>query len=506
MPPSRLRHGLDNAIDRLCGRLADPERGARAVALTLAVYVALWTLYGALAKANQDLFPDMAEELVWARYPALGYFKHPPLSAYLVRLWFSIVPRADWTFYLLAILVAALALWAAWKQAGDYLSGEKRVLALALLTLVPFFNFHALKYNVNSVLMPLWAATTFWFLRSYRARGLGYAALAGVGAAAAMLCKYWSVFLLAGLAVAALIDRRRGLYFRSAAPWVTVAVGFVLLSPHLVWLVQHDYLPIHYALVVHGHKTLTTSLHDALGYLAGAAGYGALPVVLVLIAARPGGATLADMIWPQDDDRRFVAAAFLAPLLLPALAAIVSGVAVNSLWSMPAWTLLPLLLLSPRAVVIPAAPMRWILGIAIGFPVVMVLAAPVIAYVNHRSDGLPVSAQSRLISARVEQAWREVSAQPLRYVDGDISYGIAVYAADRPRPLPDLPPVEAGAIKRAGLAVVCLYEDGKCTGEARLRHRREPASRWTEVTLRRVFWGVPGRPQRYAILIIPPLP
>ena len=45
--------------------------------------------------------------------------------------------------------------------------------------LVPFFNFHALKFNVNTVLMPLWAATTFWFLRSYQTRSALYAALAG---------------------------------------------------------------------------------------------------------------------------------------------------------------------------------------------------------------------------------------------------------------------------------------------------------------------------------------
>ena len=36
--------------------------------------------------------------------------------------------------------------------------------------LVPFFHFHALKFNVNTVLMPLWAATTFWFLRSIKTR------------------------------------------------------------------------------------------------------------------------------------------------------------------------------------------------------------------------------------------------------------------------------------------------------------------------------------------------
>lgn len=501
-----LSQAAGRAIDGLNDALVDPKRRERTVVLVLTAYVVLWTLYGALAKANQDLFPDMAEELVWARDLALGFLKHPPLSPLLVKLWFGVLPSADWAFYFLAVVVAAIALWTAWRLAGDYLGGEKRVLALALLTLVPFFNFHALKYNVNTVLMPLWAATALGFLRAYRSRSLGYAALTGIGAAAAMLCKYWSVFLIAGLALAALIDARRGGYFRSLAPWITVAVGFVVMSPHLVWLVQHDFAPIHYALAVHGHKSFPTALSEAIGYLSGAAGYVVLPVALVLIAARPSGTVVADMIWPKDADRRLAAVAFWAPLLLPAAAAMLAGTAINSLWSMSAWALLPVLLLSPPALTIPAAATRRILGFAVALPVVMILAAPAIALIAHSVGGLPVSAHSRLLSAQVERAWHEVTEQPLRYVDGDIAYGIAVYAADRPRALPDLPPVPATTLKRDGLAFVCINEDAKCMGEAAARRRVEPGSRWSEVVLSRVFFGVTGHPQRYGILIEPPRP
>ena len=123
-----------------------------------------------------------------------------------MRLWFTVFPVAEWSYYLLAMLMPAIALWIVWRLSADYLDIEKRVFGLALLTLVPFFNFHALKFNVNTVLMPLWAATTWWFLRSYTTRSALYAALAGFGAAACMLGKYWSVFLLAGL-VARRADR-----------------------------------------------------------------------------------------------------------------------------------------------------------------------------------------------------------------------------------------------------------------------------------------------------------
>ena len=149
------------------------------------------------------------------------------------------------------MVLATFALWVAWRVSEGYLDGEKRVAGLLLLTFIPFFNFHALKYNANTVLIPLWALVTWFFLRSYETRSVFWAALAGAAAAAAMMGKYWSIFLLAGLGIAALADPRRAQYFRSAAPWVTIAVGAILFAPHVAWLVAQDFAPFTYAVVAH---------------------------------------------------------------------------------------------------------------------------------------------------------------------------------------------------------------------------------------------------------------
>jgi hypothetical protein len=226
--------------------------------------------------------------------------------------------------------------------------------------------------------MPLWAAATFWFLRAYTTRSAFYAALAGYGAAACMLGKYWSIVLIAGLVVAALTDRRRTIYFRSAAPWITVAAGVIVLAPHLVWLYQHDFAPFAYAVGIHGDKPFTESVVAALGYLAGSAGYVAVPVIVALAVARPNRAALADMVWPADPDRRLAAATFWAPLLLPVVGALASGTDINELWSMSAWTLLPVLLLSPPPMKISAVDTRRLLAFAVALPVVMVTVSPAI--------------------------------------------------------------------------------------------------------------------------------
>src|ERR1700693_4295229 len=112
-------------IDALRGALIDPERRERAVLVSLAAYLVLWTIYGTIAKSSQGLHPDMTELIAWSRDLSFGYLKHPPLAAWLVWLWFSVLPVAEWSYYLLAMLMPTLALWIVWRLSAGYLGAEK---------------------------------------------------------------------------------------------------------------------------------------------------------------------------------------------------------------------------------------------------------------------------------------------------------------------------------------------------------------------------------------------
>jgi 4-amino-4-deoxy-L-arabinose transferase-like glycosyltransferase len=495
-----------NTVGRLRAALIDPARRERTALLALVAYALLWAAYGTIAKSSQGLHPDMTELVAWSRDLSWGYLKHPPLAASLVWAWFAVFPFGEFGYYLLAMTMPALALWFAWRLSADYLEPEKRVAGLALLMLVPFFNFHALKFNVNTVLLPVWAMTTFWFLRSVRTRGSSYAALAGFGAALCMLGKYWSVFLLAGLIVAALIDKRRAGYFRSPAPWITVVVGAIAMAPHLYWLWQSDFAPFTYAMTIHGEKPFVGTIVAALGYLLGSLGYVALPVILVLAAARPNRAALADMVWPRDTERRLAAAAFWAPFLLPALAAVASGTEITSLWSMSAWTLLPVLLLSSPQVTWREIDTRRVVLMAAALPVVLLLASPVIAIVTRPSGAPPVNAQARLLATEVERVWHEATPQRLGFVggDGDIVLGVVAFAADKPRAmLPDLPAPGPDELKRGGMVLLCFTGDAGCLRAAALQIGAAP-SRTIQTDITQTMWGKVMPARRYTIIVVPP--
>jgi hypothetical protein len=495
-------------LDRLIDALTSARRQDRSVLAALTGYLVVWTLFGVIEKSNQDLHPDMTELIAWSRDLALGFPKHPPFAAVVVRGWFAWFPITDAAYYLLAILMATTALGIAWQLYADYLSPLKRVLALCLLTFIPFFNFHALKFNVNTVLIPLWAVTTFWFLRSFRRRSAGYAALAGIGAALCMVTKYWSIFLLVGLAVAALSDSRRGAYFKSGAPWITILTGLVIVSPHIGWLEKHDFSPIGYAMLVHGNHTFVDALWAALRYCLDSMAYVIVPIAAVLLIARPNWQTVADTFWPADRERRLVAVAFGVTLWSPVLAGLVWGVEINAIWTMSSWILFPVLVLSSPRLRVDRPSVRVVAGCAVLLPIVMLAAAPAAALVHFKLGLPPEITHTKMLAKKVETAWRTVTAKPLAYVggDGDLAYGVATYSQDRPQALPGLPEKLPAQLKKNGAVFVCTADDVPCIRRSRRIASGNPASRTIEVELAGTYWGLADKVERNVIILSPPAP
>ncbi len=504
------RATIVNALERLLTALSDPARREWTVLGVLACYAVLWTLYGVIAKSSQDLHFDFGEMYSWSLDTIWATPKHPPLAPWLVRAWFSLFPRTDWAYYLFAMVVATTALWFAWRFMARYLDGEKRAVGLALLTFVPVFNFLALKFNNNAISLPTWAATTWLFLRAYETRRADFAALAGLAAGAAMLSKYWSVFLLAGLGVAALLDRRRLDYLRSASPWITMMVGTLAIAPHLIWVATHGWRTFEWAFSSHPADRLT-AVRSCLDYMLGMAGYIAAPLLIVWFTAKPSLQAVRDSWWPADTDRRLVVLAFYAPLLLPALLAPIIGGKLVPLWPLAGVIPLPVILLSSESIQLSWTAALRILGLAIAVPLVALAASPIVALVIHRVGTDTDSPHYRLVAEAVEKVWRETSNKPLRIVgsyenlvSGTLFYyrdGPSAYEITDPRMTPW---IDDARLTHDGIAMVCPADNVLCMNALNARASAADGGKRAEVDISRRYMGASDPPQHFVIATIPP--
>src|SRR5260221_3958216 len=134
------------------GWLEGIERGWGIPALIVG-FAATWMLFLTIAYLSGDLHPDVLETWSVGRSFAWGNAKHPPLMGWVAHLWTQVFPLTDWSFRLLAMTNAAVALWAVDLIARRFVRGDKRVVVLLLLMLLPTYQFHAQRFNANAVLL-----------------------------------------------------------------------------------------------------------------------------------------------------------------------------------------------------------------------------------------------------------------------------------------------------------------------------------------------------------------
>jgi 4-amino-4-deoxy-L-arabinose transferase-like glycosyltransferase len=500
---------LIGPVERVIDAWFNREPDGRAVAILLLAFVAAWTAFHVVSQASVDLHPDLLEVYAWGRHPSTGYYKHPPLGGLIAGAWFSIFPAADWSYDLLAMVNAAVALFAIDRIARRYLSGDKRLLVLLLLLLTPFYQFLAQRFASNQTLLSTWPIATYCFLRAFETRGLAWSAAAGATAALAMLGKYYSIYLVAAFIVAALAHPARWAYLRSPSPWISAAAGLMVIGPHLHWLTTAEFTPFDYVRVAHGGSSLAEVIISVGTYLLGGLVYVALPIAVYAMAVRPDRHLLAQTLWPSDPDRRMLVVLLAAQLLLPALSAPFLGVALTSLWTMSAWFLLPIVLLAPPSVVVPRSRAVHVAASVLAVTLLALLAAPVVAWTKHKSGAKHGQEYYRLLSEDVTREWHRHTQRPLTIVAGDIHIvgAVTFYSPDHPDSVPDFgldnaPWVTPERLKREGYVIVC--DTPPCVGSAERLTAAEPRAIRRELELSRRYLGQQGKAARFLIIIVPP--
>jgi 4-amino-4-deoxy-L-arabinose transferase-like glycosyltransferase len=162
------------------GQLSRWLDSAYFVPCLLVAFVAIWTTIFSIAYYGSDLHKDTLETWSVGRVLAWGFWKHPPLMGWVANIWTQVFPLTDWSFRLLSMVNAALALYAVDLIARRFVDKDKRILILLLLLLTPTYQFHAENFNANSVLLVVWPLATYCFLRSYEDRTVFWSIAASI--------------------------------------------------------------------------------------------------------------------------------------------------------------------------------------------------------------------------------------------------------------------------------------------------------------------------------------
>lgn len=482
-------------------RIVDESGEGRIVAGALIAFVVVWMAFHTVSLWPADLRNDAAEAGLWAQAFAFGY-KHPPMTAWLFDAWFAVFPRSDWAMHLCAVLLSAVTLAIAWRLNRDHLDKNKALFGLAALILVPLFTFKTAELNASTAMLPFWAAALLFYLRARRSLGFWDSFLAGACASAAMLGKYWTVYLFAGMALAAVVGAGARRFWRSPSPYVMALGAALVIAPHLYWYVAQsggtDYAFLRQSVMT--TDTFGTALAKSLAYIFGAIAYAAGPLLL-LAALRPSRAALADLVWPADDDRQQALILFVVPMLLPAVVNLVSPYRLTPDWTLPNWALLPTVLYGSRKIAVDASAAASAGLVALAVSLVFLIAAPFIAYA-HLKAGLD---SNRPSSQEVAAVAKTLTGRPVGLYWGspDVTGNLPFYVAGA-RPLygDPLSAENRARIAAHGVLIACLDGDAGCR-KVQAALGAEPNSKAADLSIARTFLGFAGPPAAVHLAAVP---
>ena len=283
----------------------------------LVMLIAVTTAIRLLCSVSLGLGNDEAYHFLYATHPALSYFDHPPMMAWVEMAGLSL-PGAGNAAWALRIGFIALFAGSTLLLAGmttRYYGEKAGFLAALALNLTGYYGLAASMFA-----LPDGPLLFFWLLsldrlglavygpghaRTGQLRDLSepddwrlrYWAEAGLAWGGAMLSKYHAVFIPMGVAALLLLDPRRRRRLLQPGPYLALILGIAVFSPVLVWNARNGWV----SFLFQGSRAVGGWLPRP-DYLAGAilaqAGYLFpwiwIPLVVLLVRGWRGWPRLAD--------------------------------------------------------------------------------------------------------------------------------------------------------------------------------------------------------------------
>ena len=213
-------------------------------------HLIIWTLVPSLTNKNLPL--DTIEALAWGSNLDWGFNKHPPVSAFFPEVFFQIFGSQDWVFYLLSQIFVLIAFYYVFKFSNEVLGNVKlSLISVLLLESIYFYNFTTPEFNVNVCQLPFWSLVVYYSWKIYQAREIKFidCFLIGLFAALGFLSKYLFIYLLISINLLFIylifIKKIKKFDFKYL---VIIEVFIVLLVPHLIWLLNNDFITVSYGL------------------------------------------------------------------------------------------------------------------------------------------------------------------------------------------------------------------------------------------------------------------
>ena len=295
----------------------------------LLTHLAVWTLIPSITNHNLPL--DTIEALAWGSNLDWGFNKHPPLSALAVKIFYQIFGSQDWVYYFLSQLFVISAFYFVFKLSKEILNtGKHALLSVLLLEGIFFYNFTTPEFNVNVCMLPFWAMTAYYAYKCLKDNLAKDYVILGIVAAFGFLSKYLFIYLLIGIKVFYIFYIKKNNF---KINYIIPGIIFLLiLTPHLIWLTDNNYITITYGLKRTGEiKNYLDHIILPLTFLVKQIGILIPFFILLFILTK----SLKTNFPFKDQNLLFLLSIAILPIVLIFFTSVIMGAKIRTMWMTP---------------------------------------------------------------------------------------------------------------------------------------------------------------------------
>jgi 4-amino-4-deoxy-L-arabinose transferase-like glycosyltransferase len=299
-----------------------------AIGLVAAVTIARVLI---LVVSPLELHPDEAQYWWWSHSLNAGYFSKPPLIAWIVGAATSLLGNSEWAIRIASPVLhgfTALVIFAIGRRVFG--AREGLLSALAYLT-APGVSYSAWLMSTDVPLLFCWAVALYAYLRAGDEPGWRWTILCGLALGTGLLAKYAMLYLLLGIALAAIPDAKARRMLLGPRAIAIVLIAALVAAPNVWWNLTHGLSTLAHTAANAGWLHPRYSLSNVFGFLVGQFGVfgpllmaGFLVALLRLLSGRE-----------QSEDEIILAAFSVPPLVLMLVQAFL--VSANANWAATAY-------------------------------------------------------------------------------------------------------------------------------------------------------------------------
>lgn len=403
-------------------------------------HIVIWMMVACMTQANAPF--DHIEMLYWGHEWQWGYYKHPPLPAWMAEAAAMLTGDTIWSVYALSQLCIVGCFWCAWRIGSEVLRPRQSLAAAILIEPGVYYSWTTTEFNNNIAAKVCWAFFALALYYAVTRMKSRYWGIAGVFLGAALLSKYDAVLLLASCLCFSLCNQRARHCWKTRGPYILITVSALLVLPHIFWVIKNDFATIRYVQSRIASESLWLN-HLMFPVKFIAAQIAAVGTTLVLACIALG------MRWKvrrlENDAgflREFLTYVILGPLLLAIFYSACTGAQLRSMWGAAMFTYLGVFLLLWFEGESNKSVLRSLIVATAGAGLLLAGTAGCRNYFGgrFRDHVTRVDFPGDRLGDAVAKTWTDRSDAPLKYVGGDwwVSANVSAYHPLRPSVYADL--------------------------------------------------------------------